>query len=433
MDIDRLRQFVLQPEESAKLDFKIELYKINEPKPTVQADIQRWTDAREQQWAELTKDIIALANGNIGTATQIGYLIVGADDKLKPDGTPNLRDVGNKVPTRKEILDKVNSYCQIPLPDIQCEKILLDGINLFVISIPPSPYLHRLSKQLKTPKKEYSPHTVLIRRRDGERTYEASPEEQTAIEQEKQTTLLKHFPGETGIPQAKREASQETLLEVVRTEVQEGLEPSLHNAVWLTLGMERQDYRVQRPWSATVAQQSQPAVPLDAGTRIVEVFDRPELARQLLILGEPGAGKTTMMLELAQDLLQRAMADKAQPIPVLLSLSSWKNPEQSFFEWLVGALKGKYGIPQNLAQRWLKKNQLLPLLDGLDEVAPQYQQACAVALNTWLIGELDQRPCGIVICCRQEEFEQVVRQPLILQGAIYVEQSGEHWCLWRRR
>jgi hypothetical protein len=54
MDSDRLRQFVLQPAESAKLDFKIELYKINEPKPTVQADIQRWTDAREQQWAELT-------------------------------------------------------------------------------------------------------------------------------------------------------------------------------------------------------------------------------------------------------------------------------------------------------------------------------------------------------------------------------------------
>lgn len=186
MDIDKLRQFVLQPEESAKLDFKIELYKINEPKPTVPADIQRWTEAKQQQWAELTKDILALANGNIGTATQIGYLIIGADDKLKPDGTQNLRDVGSTVPTRKEILDKVNSYCQIQLPDIQCEKILLDGINLFIISIPRSPYLHRLSKQLKTPKKEYSPHTVLIRRGDGERTYEASSDEQKAIEQEKQ-------------------------------------------------------------------------------------------------------------------------------------------------------------------------------------------------------------------------------------------------------
>jgi hypothetical protein len=38
---------------------------------------------------------------------------------------------------------------------------------------------------LKTPKKEYSPHTVLIRRGDGEKTYEASPEEQETILNEK--------------------------------------------------------------------------------------------------------------------------------------------------------------------------------------------------------------------------------------------------------
>lgn len=185
--------------------------------------------------------------------------------------------------------------------------------------------------------------------------------------------------------------------------------------------MERQDYRVQRPFSATVVQPSQSPLPLPAGTRIVEVFDRPELARQLLILGDPGAGKTTMMLELAEDLLQRAIEDKAEPIPVLLSLSSWKNLKQPIFEWLVGELKGKYGIRQDLAQRWLKNNQLLPLLDGLDEVTPQHQQACAVVLNTWLAGEIDQRPCGVVICCRREEFEQVVRQPLNLYGAIYLQ------------
>jgi hypothetical protein len=190
MDSNTLRQLVWQPEESAKLDFKIELYKINEPKPTTQSDIQKWSDARDQQWAEFVKDLIALTNGNIFTATRTGYLIVGADDKLKADGTPTLRAVGNEVPTRKEILGKVNSYCQPPLPDLHIEDLEVDGVKLFVVSIPPSPYLHRLSKQLKTPKKEYSPHTVLVRQGDGERTYEASPEEQRTIEQEKQSTLL---------------------------------------------------------------------------------------------------------------------------------------------------------------------------------------------------------------------------------------------------
>ncbi|NER99919.1 MAG: NACHT domain-containing protein [Symploca sp. SIO1B1] len=207
----------------------------------------------------------------------------------------------------------------------------------------------------------------------------------------------------------------------MRTEVQERLAQSLHNAVWLTLGMEQQDYRVERPFSATVVQPSQSPEPLAAGTRIVEVFNRPELNSQLLILGEPGAGKTTMMLELAEDLLRRAIADKTEPIPVLLSLSSWKNPQQSIFDWLLGELKEKYGIRQDLAGQWLEENQLLPLLDGLDEVAPQHQQVCAVKLNDWLIGELGQRPCGVLICCRREEFEQVVQQPLSLYGAIYVQ------------
>lgn len=221
--------------------------------------------------------------------------------------------------------------------------------------------------------------------------------------------------------QAKREASQETLLQDVKKEVQERRKQSLHNAVRLTLEIEQQDYRVLPPWSAAIAQRSQPAVPLDAGTQIVEVFNRPELSRKLLVLGEPGSGKTTMMLELAQDLLQRTTADKAEPIPILISLSSWKKPEQSIFEWLVGELQRKYGVRQDFAQRWLEKKQLLPLLDGLDEVAPQHQKACALALNDWLIGELDQRPCGVLICCRREALDQVVEQPLSLYGAIYLQ------------
>jgi GTPase SAR1 family protein len=205
------------------------------------------------------------------------------------------------------------------------------------------------------------------------------------------------------------------------TEVEGRLAQSLHNAVWLTLGMERQDYRVQRPWSATVVQEQQSGEVLETGTRIIEVFDRQDLRRQLLILGEPGAGKTTMMLELAQDLLYRARTNKAEPIPVLLNLSAWKDPKQSIFEWLLSELRTKYGLNQALATQWLRKHQMLPLLDGLDEVAPQHQQACALALNAWLTGALTEQSCGVLICCRREEFEQVVQKPLSLYGAIYLQ------------
>ena len=184
--------------------------------------------------------------------------------------------------------------------------------------------------------------------------------------------------------------------------------------------MEQQDHRVLPPWSAAIVQQSQPIVSLDAGSRIIDVFDHSKIDRKLLVLGEPGAGKTTMMLELAEALLERAMLDKAEPIPVLLNLSSWTRPDQSIFEWLVSELNKKYGIRQDLAQRWVEKKQLLPLLDGLDEVAPQHQKTCAEVLNTWLTGDSTQRPCGVLICCRREEFEQIVQQQLSLYGAIYL-------------
>lgn len=220
---------------------------------------------------------------------------------------------------------------------------------------------------------------------------------------------------------SKRDASQTTLLQDVKKEVQERQEQSLYSSVRLNLEMEQQDYRVLPPWSAAIVQQSQPVVPLDAGSRIIDVFDHSKIERKLLVLGEPGAGKTTMMLELAKALLERAMADKAEPIPVLLNLSSWTRPDQSIFEWLVSELKKKYGVRQDLAQRWLEKKQLLPLLDGLDEVAPQHQRTCADALNTWLTEDSTQRPCGVLICCRREEFEQIVQQQLSLYGAIYLK------------
>ena len=185
--------------------------------------------------------------------------------------------------------------------------------------------------------------------------------------------------------------------------------------------MERRDSAVSRPWQAEWYQPDNPPQPLPAGTGIVEVFDKLEIKRQLLILGEPGSGKTTTMLELAQDLLERANGDKNQPIPVLVSLSSWKKPEVGILEWLVAELKSKYGLRQDLGKAWIERRILLPLLDGLDEVAPGLQQKCAEAINAWLTGELENQPCGVLVCCRREEFEKIVQKPLSLQGAIYLQ------------
>ena len=52
---------------------------------------------------------------------------------------------------------------------------------------------------------------------------------------------------------------------------------------------------------------------------VLEAYDQQ---RSLLLLGAPGGGKTTQLLELAATLLARAEHDEAMPIAVVLSLTT---------------------------------------------------------------------------------------------------------------
>ncbi len=154
---------------------------------------------------------------------------------------------------------------------------------------------------------------------------------------------------------------------------------------------------------------------------ITQVFELPEVGQKLLILGEPGSGKTTTLLELAQNLVEKALKEAEAPIPILVNLSSWKDPKQPNFDWLVGELKSKYGVRQELGRQFLIQNRLLPFLDGLDEVTPSLQESCALGLNAWLTGDVEQQPIGTVVCCRRKEYEEIVRKRLILQNSVSLQ------------
>ena len=62
---------------------------------------------------------------------------------------------------------------------------------------------------------------------------------------------------------------------------------------------------------------------LKANQKTIEFFDREDIQGKLLILGEPGAGKTTELISLAHDLIARAVEDDTVPIPIIFELSSW--------------------------------------------------------------------------------------------------------------
>ncbi|MEG4272023.1 MULTISPECIES: CHAT domain-containing protein [unclassified Microcoleus] len=138
--------------------------------------------------------------------------------------------------------------------------------------------------------------------------------------------------------------TRRALLSQVRAEAWGLLEQSLQNAVLINLHKENEQNSVKQFWDESEVKVGNKKNRETVKSSIIEIFDRESIAGRLLILGAPGSGKTTTLLELAQELIKRAENDASEPIPVLFNLSSWKDDNQTIAQWLIQELKDKYGV-----------------------------------------------------------------------------------------
>lgn len=219
------------------------------------------------------------------------------------------------------------------------------------------------------------------------------------------------------IDQAQANRNRQAMLEKVRmTWIAGVLDQSLYKETLITLGLQTRPDAVARPMDVLVQRpnHNDRALPLDKS--IIQVYD--DLNRAMLILGAPGAGKTTLLLDLTRDLLDRAMHDPTHPIPVVFPLSSWAEQRRPLADWLVDELNLRYDVPRKVAQAWIDDNAILPLLDGLDEVARGHRAACVDAINTFRKEKYGLLP--LVVSSRVIDYD-VLTVKLRLDGAIVVQ------------
>jgi NACHT domain len=227
---------------------------------------------------------------------------------------------------------------------------------------------------------------------------------------------------------------RQVLLNKVRDAWVKGvLEKSLHARVSIELGLQERPDLVQQPFSDVAEFAAAPGQALPEGTPATTVFDRLGSGRTLLIVGEPGSGKTIALLKLAEDAIDRTEPDLRQQIPVVFNLSSWARKPQSIEQWLIQELLEKYQVSKALGKTWVESESLMLLLDGLDEVKAEQRNACVQALNQFM---QTHGTTEIVICCRIGDY-QMLQDRLTLRSAIclqpltaaqidrYFEQAGD--------
>ena len=148
-----------------------------------------------------------------------------------------------------------------------------------------------------------------------------------------------------------------------------------------------------------------------AGDELVEVLARVPTGR-LIVLGEPGAGKTMLMVRLVLDLLARRAG--GGPVPILASVASWDPAAQDLRSWLCAQLVIDYPAlasppptdreEPTQAAALLASGLILPVLDGLDEIPGQVRGAAINRINDAL------RPGEqVVVTCRTQQYRDTVR------------------------
>lgn len=158
---------------------------------------------------------------------------------------------------------------------------------------------------------------------------------------------------------------------------------------------------------------------------------------RVLLLGEPGAGKTITLLHFGRDAVVRRMQNPSLPLPTLGIVPTWDAEKRpSLAEWLGSA----YGAPENAA-RVIEEGKTLLLLDGLDELGEEREdfQTGEQYDPRKRFAEIIPANNYIIVTCRVKDYEGI-GEKIALKGAVtlkplddeqmraYLAEQGDLWA-----
>ena len=142
--------------------------------------------------------------------------------------------------------------------------------------------------------------------------------------------------------------------------------------------------------------------------------------RRLVVLGEAGAGKTVLAVQLQVRLLEKRQPGRGEPVPVLISASTY-NQEWGWDKWLAEHLVFRYALGRATASRLVSRRLIIPIIDGLDEMRTVQQgpddpaTALVGALNAWMRGT---KHAPVVVTARSGQYQSL---PKSVDRATHVE------------
>ena len=204
-----------------------------------------------------------------------------------------------------------------------------------------------------------------------------------------------------GILQSSFDMTQPLLLDSIYTNV--NILPHLTNQRWLEVSdLQDSHPEVERPQLTSTNQQ--------VITGIKAATDSPKL----MILGKPGAGKTTFLQHLA---IQCSKGEyKGECIPVFIQLRNFvaqtKDEEDFSFLNYIARSWSSYQVTPEQVDILLQQGKILVLLDGLDEVPREYSQQVLKEIDLFFSNYYQNQ---VIITCR------IAAQQYYFRGFNYVE------------